>query len=38
MSHLVSSVFLVNFNVKLSAEGSEISIGNLRKGINILEC
>lgn len=30
--------FLVNFNVKLSAEGSEISVGNLRKGVNILEC
>ena len=38
ISHLVSSIFLVNFNVKLPAEGSEISIGNLRKGINILEC
>lgn len=38
MSHLVSSVFLVNFNVTLSAEESEISVENLRKGINILEC
>lgn len=38
MSRLVSSIFLVNFNVTLSTEESEISIGNLRKGINILEC
>lgn len=38
MSHSVSSVFLVNFNVKLSAKESEISVGNLRKGVNILEC
>lgn len=38
MSHLVSSVFLVNFNVMLPAEESEISVENLRKGINILEC
>lgn len=37
MSHLVSSIFLVNFSMKLSAKESEVSIGGLRKVVKILE-
>lgn len=37
MSHLVASISLANYNMKLSAKESEISVGGLRKVVKILE-